>query len=282
MNTRYLNVGSWNIEHYGAANHDNNVFALAEHIEMAGCDILVLQELYVTSDEGRQNKFLAEALALVKEHTGRHWKYEIFANRFNNDTEQLCGVAWDADRVEHQGTFPIPVKFRKSYRGRQYWLWDRWPHAVKFSAGEGKTDLIVVSLHMKANTAPPAIVRKTREMEVLTLLDQLDKIKEHFEGEEDIIFLGDTNCKNNREKAIEAFVDAGFEDLNEDDITTYFKGDEAPFDRIFIPNREERKAFRYSRQYILRAADPMSHDRYLSDHYVVKTSVKVVNDDDNP
>jgi hypothetical protein len=45
-----------------------------------------------------------------------------------------------------------------------------------------------------------------------------------------------------------------------------------------VPIDTERKAFRFSRQYILRSASPLSHDRFLSDHFMVKTSVIVRRD----
>ena len=65
--------------------------------------------------------------------------------------------------------------------------------------------------------------------------------------------------------------------LNEDDTPTYVKG-KAPVDRIFVARG--RNAFRFSRQYILSSASPHSHDLYLSDHYVVKTTVTIPKDDD--
>ncbi len=68
--------------------------------------------------------------------------------------------------------------------------------------------------------------------------------------------------------------------VTEDDICTYVKGHNAPFDRIFVPRGEDRKPFLYSRQYILCSASPLSRDRYLSDHYIIKTMVKIRRDDD--
>ena len=37
MNSRYLSVGSWNIEHFGQLGDDNdeNHYAIAQHIELA-------------------------------------------------------------------------------------------------------------------------------------------------------------------------------------------------------------------------------------------------------
>ena len=138
--------------------------------------------------------------------------------------------------------------------------------------------MVVVSLHMKSNVGRRHEVVKKRHEEAKTLLANLDFIKAEMD-DEDIIFLGDTNCLDRSEGAIQEFLNNGYEDLNEDDIPTYVKGS-APFDRIFIPTGKKRKAFLYSRQYILRAASPHAHDIYLSDHYVVKTMVKIRKDGD--
>lgn len=293
MKPRFVHVGSWNIEHFGRTRpaDDNNQYAIAEHIEMSGVSVLALQELYVTNDitdpaATLENQFLRAALDLIEEHTGQRWEYEIFRNRNLNDREQLCGVAWNTAKVTKvQSTYRIGVGNQARENNVVFNLWDRHPHALKFSAvpGEdpniGLTDFVLVSLHMKSNVGQRHVVMRTRYHEVRELVAQLPAIKEHF-GEEDIILLGDTNCKERREDAIQAFIDAGFEDLNEDDTPTFYRGENAPFDRIFVPNGLRRKAFRFSRQYILRSASPLAHDRFLSDHYMVKTSVVIRRDDD--
>ena len=281
MNIRYLNVGSWNIEHFGDTTDDNseNVYAIAEHIEFSGVDILALQELYVTGNDYK-NSHIEEALKLVKEHTGCTWSYEIFPNRNENDKSQLCGVAWNESKVKKVGaTYKIPVSYNATYENKTLWLWDRSPHAIKFTPGEGKTDIVIIPLHMKSNVGKSHVVKQTRYEEVKTLMDNLSNIESHF-NDQDIIFIGDTNCKSSYEKAIQEFTDRGFEDLNSDDITTFVRGNKAPFDRIFVPRKDERNAFRYSRQYIMRSASPSDHDNYLSDHYLIKTMVKIRRDDD--
>lgn len=279
MNSRYLNVGSWNIEHFGRAGDENseNQYAIAQHIELGGVDILALQELYVTGGN-RENSHLRSSLDLVEEHTGNSWEYEIFRNRNAGDKSQLCGVAWNASKVAKVKTVQIPVETSVETNIGTLKLWDRLPHAVKFETEEGKTDLVVVSLHMKSNVGRRNEVVRKRHEESKTLLANLDFIKSEM-NDEDIVFLGDTNCKSRTEGAIQEFLDHGYEDLNEDDISTYVKGS-APFDRIFVPSGEDRKPFLYSRQYILRSASPHAHDIYLSDHYIIKTMVKIRRDDD--
>lgn len=279
MNKRYLNVGSWNIEHFGKMNDENdeNQYAIAQHLELAGVDVLALQELYVTGDH-YTNSHLRAALDLVQEHTGNQWDYEIFPNRNPNDKSQLCGVAWNAGKLTKAKVVAIPVETKATTELGDLWLWDRKPRAVKFETEPGKTDIVIVSLHMKSNVGRRHIVTRTRHEEAKTLMEHLNYIKAETD-DQDIIFLGDTNCKDRSEGAIQEFINNGFDDLNEDDTPTYVKGS-APFDRIFVPRGEDRKPFLYSRQYILRSASPHAHDIYLSDHYIIKTMVKIRKDDD--
>lgn len=291
MRPRYIHFGSFNIEHFGR--HDdspNNVFALSEHIEMSGVSVLALQEIYVTSREpgGRLvNSFLDKIIALIRDHTDQQWHYEIFPNRSPGDDSQLCGLMWNSSRLEKQGEtlrVQVPNQVTDPASPTALSIWDRHPHAIKFRAVPGSadplalTDFVMVPLHMKSNVGQRHIVMRTRFHEARTLIGALDGIKAHFGGDEDIVFLGDTNCKKRSEEAIQAFIDGGFEDLNEDDTPTYYSGTDAPFDRIFVPRG--RRAFLFSRQYILRSASPLAHDRYLSDHYMVKASIVIRRDDD--
>jgi hypothetical protein len=287
MKPRFVHIGSWNIEHFGRIDDSpSNQYAIAEHIEMSGVNVLALQEMYVTSiTPGTppilENSFIRAALDLIEEHTDQHWDYELFRNRDPADDSQLCGVAWNTARLQKVGpTLRINVQSEVIVDGELMKLWDRHPHAVKFAARPGEdadirlTDFVLVPLHMKSNVGKRHTVMRTRFHEARQLMSQLQAIQDAFE-EKDILFLGDTNCKWRDEDAIQEFVNNGFEDLNEDDIPTYFKGEDAPFDRIFVPNDASRKAFRFSRQYILRSASPLAHDKYLSDHYMVKTSIVV-------
>ena len=290
MKPRYLHIGSFNIEHFGREDKKTeNQFAIAEHIELSGVQVLALQELYVTNDIDEnsvlENSFLRDALDLVEEHTGNRWDYLIFRNNFWMDKEQLCGIAWNTDRVRRQGDpLRIEVKNRLQHQGKSYSLWDRHPHAVKFQVIPGEdedlqlTDFVMISVHMKSNVGSQYEVKIKRGLEAAQLVEQIPAIINHFGDDEDIVIIGDTNCKNSEEPAIKTLVSAGFEDLNSDDISTYYKGNSAPFDRIFVPR--ERPPFDFSRQYIMRSASPLEHDMYLSDHFIIKASIIVRQDDD--
>jgi hypothetical protein len=121
---------------------------------------------------------------------------------------------------------------------------------------------------MKSNYGGVQAARQQRAVEAQTLIDRLEAVRTHF-NDQDIIIIGDTNCLNADEDALEAIIDAGFTDLNAGDQGTFITG--APFDRVLVPTQQAE--FRFSRQYILVSADVSDHDRFLSDHYLIQTAV---------
>ncbi|WP_299275068.1 endonuclease/exonuclease/phosphatase family protein [uncultured Psychroserpens sp.] len=308
----FLQIASWNIEHLSGqsrATKKQSAYALADHIEMAGIDLIALQEVYVTpSDEEvrlfdnqpliesravteRRNSDLDVVCFLLEEHLNVKWSYVILPNRKSGDRSQLCTVLWNTERLTVGDIFPLNVK----HKDGDYNLWDRKPHLLHFtseidawrrnSAGEWekqaeKRTISIVPLHMKSNYGGVTKNRIVRGKEAQTLCDALDEIKDTIDPS--LILLGDTNVLRNDEPAIEAFVTRGFIDLNNNDSATYWSKqyNEAPFDRIFVS--EERPEFKYSRQYVLRSSDLEQHDRFLSDHYMIKISVKNYVDDADP
>lgn len=275
----YIQLGTWNIKHLGSQptedQRSQSVYALTDHIEMAGIDVLAIQEVYDTSFGHFRNEHLEQTCSLLKEHTQFDWKYTILPNRKPDDNSQLCGYLWNNSLIELVAAEPIPVDFKKE----GLYLWDRRPHAVKFETrnkilGE-KRSFVTVGLHMKANTGGSKD-RKKRELEAEELVKNIPWIVEKMKDESLILF-GDTNILGSWEKAAEIFTEAGFLDLNAEDTPTY-AGSTAPFDRIYL--REGRKEFQYSRQYVLQSANKHAHLGYLSDHYLVKTSIKIYVDED--
>lgn len=279
MPLTYIQIGSWNIKHLGRqpTSHEQSqsVFALTDHIEMAGIDVLALQEIYVTSSSGMRNEHLDRTCELLKEHTEQDWDYVILPNRDKTDTSQLCGFFWNTTVVDQVGAWEVPVKTKVG----SDWLWDRKPHAVKFRTKHdirGKQrSFVAVPLHMKANGKDKR-AKKKRALEATELAAQVPWIIQQTE-DESLILLGDANILGSWEKAVEIFEDAGFDDLNSEDAPTY-AGSRAPFDRIFV--RSDRDEFQFSRQYVIRSANETAHLDYLSDHYLVKTSMKVFKDGD--
>lgn len=308
----FLQIASWNIEHLSGASRQEkrqSVYALADHIEMAGIDIIALQEVYVTpSDEEvrlfdnqpiidsraestRRNADLDKVCYLLEEHLDAPWAYYILPNRTDGDKSQLCAVMWNTSRVTRRDVLRLDVVHEMD--GDH--LWDRAPHAVTFTTSlkvwrktlEGDwhqldedKSLTIVPLHMKSNYGGGTKNLRKRQKEAMTLVSALAAAADRLDPS--LILIGDTNVLKYDEPAIEVLVNAGFIDLNNTDSPTYWSrqyGD-SPFDRAFVA--EGREEFKYSRQYVLRSADLVLHDQFLSDHYMIKMSVKMYLDDSDP
>ena len=293
----FLQIGSLNIEHLSGANREQKkqtAYAISEHIEMAGIDILALQEIYVTSIDGdgrRRNAELDRICELLEEHLRVKWDYKLYPKRNPNRKTQLVALLWNKERVRKSDELKIDVDYE--HEGDK--LWDRAPHAVKFSMlmdvwvktdgewhkQEEQKSVIIIPVHMKSNYGGPTKNRRIRHKEALTLVKNLPFVREKLE-DESIIIIGDTNCLNAYEPAIETLVDAGFRDLNNNDSATYWSKSygESTFDRAFVA--DGRNEFKYTRQYVLRSSDLNQHDRFISDHYMIKISVKTYLDDSDP
>lgn len=308
----FLQIASWNIEHLGGsprAQRKQSAFALTDHIEMSGIDLIALQEIYLTPEDEevrlgpgqppiasratseRRNSDLDMVCHLLEEHLEAPWKYLIVPNRQAGDSSQLCAVMWNASRLELAAVAPLEVEHRIDGDA----LWDRKPHVFSFvsdikvwrrdAGGEWvetpeRRRLSVIPLHMKSNYDGVTKNRRIREKEARTLCDAVDKARASIDPS--IVMIGDTNVLNNMEPAIDVFVERGFVDLNNNDAATYWSAQdaEAPFDRAFIA--ADRPEFRYTRQYVMRSSDLKAHDRFLSDHYMIKISVKDYVDDEDP
>jgi predicted extracellular nuclease len=270
----WMTVGAWNIENLGDRSAGQHPKALAEHLQLVRVDVLALSEIHDNDGNPatRTSRKLDDTFAILNTRPENDWEYVLFPKKARNDIKQLVGVAWNKKRVQKVGApFRIPVV--SSTPG--FHLWNRHPYAVQFSAGSGKTDFVVVPLHMKSNVDGTTFGKNQRKAEAASLAAQLGKVRSHFH-DQDVILLGDTNCLHASESALRTLEAAGFRDLNAQDRSTYRSG--SPFDRILVPKTQNE--FRYSRQYVLTPADPPSHDRSLSDHFLVLTIFKIGPDDD--
>ncbi len=270
----WIRLGSWNIEHLGERDDDSVPVALAEHIHLTGLDAIALQEIYDNDaiDATRTNHQLDETLRILNEETRQDWTYEMFPNRYSGDKSQLVAVAWNKKRLSKVGD-----TYRLEFE-REANEWDRHPHAIKLSAGNGRTDIVIIGVHMKANYR--ADFSDQREKEAKILLESLGDFRDVLD-DEDIVLIGDFNCASNSEAAIQAFEEAGFRDLNARDTATHVVY--GPLDRIIVPTpgvSTTASEFSFSRQYILAAADSDTFDRFLSDHMMIMTPIRIQNDDD--
>jgi hypothetical protein len=276
-----VTVGAWNIQHLGSPGSRPNVAKgvaqapaeLAAYIIASEVDILALVEIGDDDNrEGRTNSTLDRVMTELGNATGATWSYLLFANRQEGDTTQLTGVLWNQRKVGLVGEpYRVPIQRRGSE-------WDRHPHAVKFSCGAGKTDLVVIPVHMKSNVGGRETTSAQRALEAKGLMDQLAKIKSELD-DSDIVILGDLNVLSGDEAAVSNITRRSFYDLNENNVPTTYKG-AAPFDRIFVPKRQSE--FDESLMYVLESGhEPKDHFVKLSDHYMVTTTVCLMDDDDN-
>jgi len=269
----HIIVGSWNVEHLGNRKYGQHPKALAEHIDLAGVDVLALQEIYDTDGKKstRTSRKLDETFDELNTRPEHDWEYVLTPKRHRDEEYQLTGLAWNKTRVRKEKQFRVPV----SYTNER--TWNRQPHAIKFSVvGTPKADFVLISVHMKSNVDGEQTGRTIREAEAQALVEQLSRIRSKL-GDDDVIIIGDTNCLDAEETALQIFDEAGFTDLNAADAVTYRKGRyESPFDRILVPKDEPE--FTYSRQYVLTPTDSRAHLNKLSDHFVVLMAIRVIED----
>ena len=285
-----IKVGAWNIQYLGAHNcrpaatghHAQRSSDLAKFIIASGVDILGLEE--ITDDDGQSNTFtnqtLNNVMRRVRETTGDTWEYMLF-RRFQEGQGckainlQLTGVAWNTRKVKRVAFKRIPIDTSSVPDGIP--VWNRPPVAVKFSFGEGKTDIVFIVVHMKSNVGDDT--ETTREWEARLLMDQLSFVKNFF-ADDDIMILGDTNVLSGDEAAILKYTQSGFTDLNAEDGPTTTR--EESFDRIFT--RTGQSEFNTSEQAVFGPGYlNLSSDEFLrrfSDHYMVTAKINVAPDDD--
>lgn len=281
-----VRLGSWNIQWLGRPDRRGgsaqDASDLAKYIQASKVDVLALSEVSCNSDDGPlpTNTTLTRAFAQIKESTGQEWKHLLFLKEDATDKDQLCGVAWNTAKVKMVG-WPYQVPIRRW--GPSAFVWTRHPHAVKFSAGEGKTDFVVIPVHMKSNRGGEEATSKQRAEEAKTLVRNLGGIQNHFK-DDDLVILGDFNMLRCTEMGHARYTQNGFRDLNAADAWTWIKDAmyaAAPFDRIFVPDNQfefDDCTFKVCKTHHL-ADEPTFRSR-VSDHYLVLTEVRVHVDDD--
>lgn len=278
-----IRIGAWNIEWLGrpdmrsgpSANVNQTPDDVSAYIEASGVDVLSLEEICVEADH--QNSTLRTALARLSQRTGNRWKHVLFPKK-GGEATQWTGLAWNTARVQAVGEpFKLPVR---NVSSDGFNLWKRHPQGMQFSAGPGKTDFVLVPLHLKSNRRddPGDNPAKQRGQECQALVEILPLVRQHF-SDQDVVLLGDTNVMNSAEPAIRSLVTAGQRNLNATDLPTTWKGPD-PFDRIFPPVRQPEFAHSQLRIFKPAGFSPTQFKVRLSDHYMVTIQVRVGSDDD--
>jgi hypothetical protein len=288
VSCRDITVGAWNIQWLGKPEKRSGIGKkvpqkpedIADYIKASGVQLLALEE--ICDDDGvsakRTNKTLDTVVEILNEGTGADWRYILFPKRRADDDEQHTGLMWNAKTVTAVGEpYKIEMTVPPEEPGRPFY-WNRWPHAMKFSTGEGTTDLVIVPVHMKSNLGKTQETRDQRAAEVRQLTEALKAVKSHF-SDSDIVIIGDTNILESTEDAAKILLKAGFNDLNSCDESTTAMGD-APFDRAFVPADQPELIQKKIRVVRPHGLSPRQFRRDLSDHYMVTIKIKIEPDDD--
>ncbi len=299
-----IRIGSWNIEWLGkpedrsgaGKNVAQDPADLADCIIASKVAALGVCEI-VASDSGRpiHSRAIEQTLEVMKKRTGDSWEYVLFPGR--SDGDQLTGVLWNtgvltAETAEDKpfdpkSDLPWPVPVGKGRSSQGSGLWNRPPHAMKFSTGKGKTDFVMIVLHMKADYNGDFSQHRKEEADALA--GALPAVRKKFH-DEDILLLGDTNCTGEHEPAIAALEKAGFVDLNSAHKATHWRG--GTMDRELVPIGQpefadaikggpghgfEVMSDTYLRQ---RSIDAREYKRRYSDHFMVVSTIRIMPDDD--
>ncbi len=248
-----IRVGAWNIETLGSPESRDYLrkspsngygvprepVELAERIEVLGLDVLALSEIDDTDarEGSAANRVLDEAFRILNRRAGNDWDYRLFPKRIRRHSSQHTGLAWNRRRIRAVGRrFRVPVT---DVTSRRYFEWDRHPHAMKFTRGRGRTDFVVIPIHMKAGRNNAAV--KQRRSEAEALVRELPEIQEHFQ-DQDIILIGDFNMLRRSEPAGRVYRrKGGLFDLNYSDRSTHIA--DLPFDRCYIPRSQRENEF---------------------------------------
>ncbi|MEY4766706.1 MAG: hypothetical protein RI907_3379 [Pseudomonadota bacterium] len=311
-----LTVGAWNIQWLGNAKAGHRKpqqpADIASMVALAGVDILALAE--VSADGGdasgqARNTTLDAAFAQLNAQGGR-WTYALFPKRegARAPQDQWTGLAWNAAAVTPVGG-PVPLDARvdpaREEAIRQQLdradantlIWSRWPQAMKFSAGPGLSDFVVVPMHLKSNIGGAATAQ-ARAYEAELIVQALRRLPAALR-DDDVVLLGDSNLLSADEPAAQALAQAGFKDCNPRDVGTHlsFKAGEkrAPFDRIFVRASQPESrdtcptAGRGHAPRDFKVIKPQdwepdignsAYQARLSDHLLVRTTLCVLKDDD--
>ncbi|MDI1290004.1 MAG: hypothetical protein PSX37_08675 [bacterium] len=291
-----LVIASWNIEWLGkpddrsgpARGRAQSAADLAECLASTGASIVAVEEIIATAGTNPpRSKELDATIVELNGRTKGQWDYELFPGR--NADDQLTGVLWNIDDVqavdaagaawdERDSPYRVPVKSGRSAKGNS--LWNRPPHAMKFSAGEGRSDIVVIVVHMKADYQGDFASHRAEEATALS--ESLAAVRKVF-VDDDIIVLGDTNCVQQVEPALDIYAKAGLRDLNAKNEQTHWRG--GSMDRIMVMNGQPEFAASVfsvaSDRYLERKRwKPEDFKRVLSDHYPVYATVAIEADDD--
>jgi predicted extracellular nuclease len=311
-----LPIGAWNLQWLGSAKAGHRKAQAPEDIasllQFAAVDILAMEEVSATGQDaqGHARNDTLDAVFAQLNQAGAQWAYALFPKRdgARAPQDQWTGLAWNAAAVTPVAG-PVRLEARidaareDAIRQRldtpdaNTVVWSRWPQAMKFSAGKGLSDFVVLPIHLKSNIGGEATAQ-ARAYEAELIVQGLAHLPAALR-DEDVIILGDSNLLQADEPAAQTLQQAGFKDCNARDIGTHLsfrKGEKrAPFDRIFVKAAQPETAGtcpadgkgQGPRDFkVIKPQDwqaDISNSQFqqrLSDHLLVRTTLCVMKDDD--
>ncbi len=273
-----IRIGSWNMSYLGPSNHTPNETRspqdLAQYIARSGAAVISLQEIGETPGQPRRNATLTAVAETLRAGGAGDWEYLLFPTQ-SRDMSGCTGVIWNKQHVNLVSQ-PYPVPIQRNVRGLEdAIIWDRLPHAVKFSTG--RSDFVIIPIHTRPSPSPEGDASH-RVHEIRLLASQLQGVRDRFD-DRDLIVAGDFNSAGSSETTVQILLKQGLKDLNAADELTYISG--APFDRVFVPR--DQPEFARAKQ-IRRVPFPgISLDQFrrrLSDHYLITFDMRESGDSD--
>lgn len=193
-------IGAWNIEWLGkpasrsgiAKNRQQKAEDIAEYIQTGEVDILAVEEVCDDNPNGKlDNSTLGETVTILNGRPNNDWRYHLFPKKNPENETQCVGLMWNQKKVKPEGAFKSST-IPDSVDGVN--VWDRGVHAAKFRLAQGKTDIVVIPVHMKSNVGGVYKTREQRAREAEFLIAEITKLRTVY-SDEDFVILGDTNVK---------------------------------------------------------------------------------------
>jgi len=261
-----LLVGSWNIEGIESGSAQNTRI-IAAHLRLLRFDILALN--HVDGDAERKNRQLEAIFGKANEEEGSDWRYRLFVNKTTTDRTDLVGIAWNRNRV----TLETEVFRTVTDDGD---TWKKPPHAAKFSAGDGRTDIVVIPVQLEPKTRESDCLGGKRGEESRDLAALIRNARSHF-GDDDIVVIGDTECVRDDAELASEFATERVLDIEVGEVAAFARGQGA-YNRVMVPAGQPE--FKPTRMYTLLEAEGQSPERPFSDHFLVLAPIRVMADDD--
>ena len=283
-----IRVGAWNIETLGTPqsrdyrkkrkSHGFNVARtptkLATQIRQLELDVLVVIEIDDTAPEDGvpNNRVLRDTLKILNRDPQSDWTYVLFPKYSHYAHSQHVGIAWNRARIAQNGDW---YRVELGQRTSGYWEWDRHPHAMQFSRGEGRTDFVIIPIHMKAGRSEKAIDQ--RQVEATALVASLEQVTKHF-NDDDLILIGDFNMTRGNEPAGQVFRDSRLVDLNSSDVPTHIA--RLALDRSYLSRNPPFENLQQISVAAPIAPEAVRFRRELSDHWPIVIEFEERADDD--